>query len=100
MTSQYLITWKTLYYDKYEYEFGDGFYPVIEKNNSCSEETAITFLYNKFYNSWVQVDNINISGLDGDNGIKLLNIMNKKYNLDCISIKNINYSNIYPKTKY
>lgn len=98
--SNYLITKQTLYYDKYEQEFGDGFYPVIEKNMTCSEEIIISFLYNKFYNSWVQIDQIPINGLDGDNGFYLLNILNEKNNLNCISIKNIDYSNIYPRSKY
>lgn len=98
--SNYLIAKQTLYYDKYEYEFGNGFYPVIEKNNSCSEEIVISFLYNKFYNSWVQIDEPLIYGFHDDNGFNLLNIMNEKYNVNCISIKNTRYSNIYPKSKY
>ena len=37
-----------------------------------------------------------ISGLDGDNGIKLLNIMNKKNNVNCIEIYNSHNKKIYP----
>jgi len=100
--SLYLITTETLYYDKYDYEYGHehGFYPVIEKNNYSSEKIVISFLYNKFYNSWVQINNINISGLDQHTGFILLTNMNKKYNLNCVSIKNTHYSNIYPRSKY
>ena len=86
-----------LYYDKYEYEFGDGFYPTIEQYNPCNEFTYISFTYNIVFNSWIQTDGFNICGLDGENGINLLNIMNTKYNVNGKSIKNKYCSNIYPK---
>jgi hypothetical protein len=92
-----IVAKELIYYDKYEYEFGDGFYPTIEQYNPCNESDYVSFTYNKNYNCWVQTDGINICGLDGNNGINLLNIINKKHNLNCIKIKNRIYSDIYPK---
>jgi hypothetical protein len=92
-----IIAFEKLYYDEYEYYNGDGFYPSIEKDDTCSREITVSFIYNNKFNCWVQNDSMCISGLDADIGIKLLKIMNTKYNLNCTSISNTFGLQIYPK---
>ena len=65
-----------LYYDTYELVFGDGFYPVTAPNAPCTEEVTIKFAVPIENGNWVQIDKEKIMGLDGDEGIKLLSILN------------------------
>jgi len=96
MSDSHVITKETLFYDTYEYEFGDGFYPTIEKDDISNKQIEIQFLYNKKQNCWVQQNEIVISGLDGNNGIQLLTRMNEKKNVCCVAIYNYFNSKIYP----
>ena len=56
------------YYDSYEKEYGDGFYPLVKTNEPVEptmKETQIQFqLINE---TWKQMSNESIYGLDGDN---------------------------------
>jgi len=98
--SSKIIAIEILYYDKHEYYDGDGFYPNIKNTEPYTEKTYVSFLYDSVFNYWVQIDGICISGLDGDIGEKLLNIMNKKYYVNCIEIVNSFGVRIYPKITY
>ena len=51
-----------LFYDVYEYENGDGFYPYPENSNSLTE-ISITFV--KKNNNWHQLTSHSIMGFDG-----------------------------------
>lgn len=75
-----------MYYDPYEKEYGDGFYPITEKTGACSNKITIIF-YIK-YDCWTQYSYPTIMGLDGDEGEKLLELLNTKYNKTCNSILN------------
>jgi hypothetical protein len=83
-----------LYYDSYEKDFGDGFYPVTEKNNTCSKEIIITFLLKDQY--WIQTNESIIFGLDGDEGKILLDKLNIGTEKG-IGIKNNLLKKLYPK---
>lgn len=96
MTDATIITTQTLFYDTYEYEFGDGFYPMLQKGDLSYKQIDIKFLYNIKHNCWVQTNEIVISGLDGDNGVNLLNRMNEKNNLKCVAIYNFHNQKLYP----
>jgi len=102
-----------LYYDSYEKDFGDGFYPSTTKSEPCTTEIDITFVLtpsiitdgvwsepelketlgvgerpNSAYvvegnegvqsnHYWIQTNCTNINGLDGDEGYKLLTLLNE-----------------------
>jgi len=95
MTNDNIIATEKLYYDEHEYIYGDGFYPCIEETTICSQPAIVEFLYNKIFNSWIQIGGICISGLDCDEGTNLLDFMNKKYDVKCISIYNLFSRQIY-----
>lgn len=73
--SQNKIT-ETMYYDSYEYEFGDGFYPVVDEEGPCAKPATITFASE--INDLRQIGGNSIRGLDGNNGYKLLTNINAK----------------------
>jgi hypothetical protein len=86
---------QTMYYDSYEYEFGDGFYPQINKDDLDSELT-INFVLNE--NVWTQTNSSTIVGLDGCCGEQLLQLLNTKCSNSVSSgqiIKNRNDKVIY-----
>ena len=91
-----------MYYDEYEKMYGDGFYPQIKPFGSICicKKTNISFkLITHVYNNdlaWIQVDNSVIYGFDGDNGIQLLNFLNKQANINAKKILNLAYRIIYP----
>jgi len=88
------------YYDSYEKDFGDGFYPLVKTNEPVEpamKETQIQFqLINE---TWKQTSNDSIYGLDGDNGKVLLDILNTKHVSAMVGTKIVNslYITIYPK---
>lgn len=90
-----IITEEKMYYDKYEFQFGDGFFPSNKKYGAYIEEANIEFIIKK--NCWKQTNGICISGLDCDIGENLLFYLNNKFNVNCISILNIPGRQIYPK---
>ena len=97
----------TFYYDSYEAHFGDGFYPQLENGSSLDSSIQIKFSIftdSNFCNTdsyWKQEDQMNIWGLDGDCGDKLLKKLNDS--LDIYDkpniVKNKDGHIIHPKTK-
>jgi hypothetical protein len=97
----------TFYYDSYEAHFGDGFYPQLEKGNSLDSSMQIKFSVftdSKFYKKemyWKQEDQMNIWGLDGDCGDKLLKKLNESLDIyeddQPIIVKNRDGDVIHPK---
>ena len=76
-----------MFYDVYESEFGDGFYPVTQLNNSCKSKIRIGFhlitnQYKEVYWKQIYNDVDLINGLDVNEGALLLAILNKRLNAD------------------
>ena len=63
-----------LYYDSYEKNFGDGFYPLIKFLNGY-DEIDIEFKYSN--GCWRQMSGDNIHGLDGNQKNLLLEKLNE-----------------------
>ena len=78
----------TFFYDEYEKENGDGFYPVLEKCTACTTEITINFTVYEKHNVWKQINNFNIDGLDGNHGEILLKRLNTLAGKNCVSIVN------------
>ena len=76
----------TMYYDYYEYECGDGFYPFFENIDNLYKSTELFFVYRN--NSWYQIKGINIKGLDGNTGNELIELLNINGNKNGLSIYN------------
>lgn len=66
-----------LYYDVYEYEVGDGYYPGDKHDGFDSRQTHV---FQKNKNSWIQLTGPNIQGLDGHYGVRLLEQLNASKN--------------------
>ena len=91
-----------MFYDAWERERGDGYYPLVERSRKEDTETYETFYLNDLC-IWEQQNiydipendiekrkrfgkltdkeimyYLNIKGLDGDNGIKLLHLLNSE----------------------
>lgn len=61
-----------MYYDSYEKRFGDGFYPLVYKDQSCDEQIDIEFeLYD---DDLTQLSGPPIKGYDGDTKNQIINI--------------------------
>ena len=88
-----------LFYDSYENLYGDGFYPVTEKCNTCSSKAIIEFELDK--NAfWKQTTYQSIKGLDGDQGEKVLQLIEKiteVKGLNSNGVKNIDGRILYAK---
>jgi hypothetical protein len=65
-----------MYYDEWEYENGDGFYPFDEFNINFPTNIDIYFVLNND-GIWVQHNGPDILGLDGDGKEKTLAALNK-----------------------
>lgn len=78
----------TLFYDEYEKNNGDGFYPVIEKSHACDTPITIKFTLDKQHKYWKQVDSYNIDGLDGNGGELLLKMFYQIEHFNCTVIVN------------
>ena len=83
-----------MYYDYYEQSYGDGFYPMTQKWASCNQSIHIKFKL--IGNFWRQMDEIMICGLDGNEGLLLLNKLNGLM-YSGIGIKNKYDTTIHPK---
>jgi len=83
-----------LYYDYYEQNYGDGFYPITEKSGPCTQSIHIKFQL--VGNFWKQMDEIMICGLDGNEGPLLLNKLNGLL-YSGIGIKNKYDTILHPK---
>ena len=89
-----------MYYDEYERKFGDGFYPSPEPmGEEYSGVVSILFKLDESDQSWSQVSGQPFDGLDGDYGIKLLNILNDGELCPAIKIYNSDRQQLYPKLK-
>jgi len=64
-----------LYYDAYEYQIGDGYYPY-DKEDKISRDDRKVHVFQKDKNRWIQLTGPIIQGLDGDGGVKLLERLN------------------------
>ena len=85
-----------LFYDSYEKVYGDGFYPVTEKCNTCSSNAIIAFELDK--NAyWKQTTYQSIKGLDGDQGEKVLQLIKTFTDVKGRGIKNIDGRILYAK---
>ena len=73
-----------LYYDSYEKNFGDGFYPQTTFSKGFTE-IEIEFRYSNGF--WRQCSGDNIHGLDGNERTYLLTILNDN-KICCSSILN------------
>ena len=73
----------TMYYDEYEANFGDGFYPLLDKESSHMKSVEISFIEYKMPNGlgeivWKQIGSATwIQGLDGETGPNLLKFLNE-----------------------
>lgn len=88
-----------LFYDDYEYTFGDGFYPLFE-NNEHNSLSSIQITFRLIDGMWIQDNNINVKcirGLDGNEGGKLLLLLNGINKSTSNVIKNSINKIIYPK---
>jgi len=83
-----------MYYDEYEREMGDGYYPLT--SIKCETESHLKITHETFFLSnsgaWEQKNTslkdavrisgwnnyVAIDGLDGNEGLKLLNILNEQ----------------------
>jgi len=94
-----IVLTRNMYYDKYEKDCGDGFYPQLQPLHGTEyDSTSIKFkLVNQYPTIWIQANNSVIYGLDGDYGIELLNSLNKEANKNATSISNSGGRTIYPK---
>ena len=84
------------YFDTYELYYGDGFFPVTKKCDACNKEIFISFKldYEMFWRQTISNDIQGISGLDGDEGDFLLQLLNKT------AVKNNKESGVGIKSKY
>ena len=67
-----------LYYDAYEYEIGDGYYPGDKQEDGFNARQVHVFQKDK--NSWIQLTGPIIQGLDGHYGVRLLEQLNASKN--------------------
>jgi hypothetical protein len=74
----------TLYYDSYEKNYGDGFFPLTMYYKGY-DQVNIGFIYSNSF--WRQISGDNIHGLDGNERNYLLNILNDN-KICCSSILN------------
>ena len=104
MTSQATTYAIDFYYDAYEKDFGDGFYPLVKTHEtveSTMKEIAIQFQL--IHQTWKQTSGDMIYGLDGDTGKIVLDMLNAKSAADShkvgTQIQNNATWTIYPKTR-
>ena len=90
------------YYDSYEKEYGDGFYPLVKTDGAIEPtmvETQIRFTL-EIDGYWKQTSNDMIYGLDGDHGKILLDILHQRLTIQSSKkIRNSVGTIIYPKSK-
>lgn len=88
-----------MYYDAYEYDFGDGFFPYFSPITLVSGKTDISFELTLIDNElvWTQKTEESIQGLDGNIGNELLNKLNAELNVNAKKILNKNGAVLHPK---
>lgn len=69
---------ETAYYDEFEYEDGDGFFPTfdIDQGDPYNSQIQVSFVYYANFRGWVQTSGYCIQGLDGNFGVRLLERLN------------------------
>ena len=92
----------TMYYDEYEAKFGDGFYPLLDKESSHMKPVKISFIEHKLSSTdtvWKQTGSATwILGLDGSTGPDLLKLLNEHSSRNHIKIvSGVLNMQIYPK---
>jgi hypothetical protein len=92
-----------LYYDEYEYEFGDGFYPQLSPfNNQVHAFKPVIFQFIQERNIWKQAFDSKqkaITGLDPPYGEDLMRVLNFETGniYKATSIENVYGKLIHPK---
>ena len=87
----------TMYYDEYEALNGDGrgddgfcgMFPQLFRGDPQDVEIEVWFELRDKY--WLQMNGMRIDNLDGDCGLSLLLLLNKKSNSKGIGIKNLDF---------
>ena len=93
---------RNMYYDTYDKECGDGFYPKLKITSGiCScKSVVISFILINYTGqndlAWKQSDNSPIYGFDKFTGSQLLESLNKEANISATKIINIGGRVIYP----
>ena len=80
-----------LYYDDYEYEFGDGFYPQLNELSGYKYK-QVQFEFIPERNAWKQVfdsEQKAITGLDPPYGEELLSVLNIEGGKEATRIENM-----------
>uniref|UniRef100_A0A6C0D9Z1 Uncharacterized protein n=1 Tax=viral metagenome TaxID=1070528 RepID=A0A6C0D9Z1_9ZZZZ len=101
-TKKQIILKRNMYYDTYDKESGDGFYPKLRTTSGiCScKNIIISFILINYKSqndfAWKQYDNSPIYGFDKFTGSQLLESLNKEANACATKILNIGARIIYP----
>jgi len=90
------IAQRKMYYDKYEREFGDGFYPQLREMKGGYFSIIKFRISTQYPNIWNQINDCPIYGLDGDTGKELLDSLNSDSPLIGNCISNSGGRIIYP----
>ena len=99
-----LILQRKMYYDKYEKDFGDGFYPQLFPlaNIDQHKQTSVIISFKlTSYNDelvWCQHSGSVIYGFDGVYGVQLLLSLNTEAKSNAKKILNFGARIIFPKT--
>ena len=101
-----IVLVRKMYFDTYEREFGDGFYPQLTpmvnsygNNGTDYDSVNIKFRWSEIYPSvWTQIDNSVIYGFDGKYGAELLHSLNEEADKSATQISNSGGRIIHPKT--
>ena len=97
-----IILKRNMYYDTYDKDSGDGFYPKFTFTTGiCScKNIVISFILIHYTSktdlAWKQYDNSPIYGFDKFTGSQLLESLNKEANVCATKILNIGARVIYP----
>jgi hypothetical protein len=100
-----VVLTRKMYYDKYDKEQGDGFYPQLSRrmnssygsDNNRNDSVDIKFRWSETYpDVWTQLDNSVIYGFDGKYGKELLDSLNEESYLNARRISNSGGRIIHP----
>jgi len=85
-----------MWYDSYEADFGDGFYPQVEQDSGMVP-IKVSFEYSELDNTWTQNYGMNIKGLDGNCGDLLIVLLNKQGGTSSNRIRSKNKNVLFSK---
>ena len=96
-----IIQYIDFYYDSYEKEFGDGFYPILQQSNGpVSSMIAVQIQFTlSSANYWIQTSQDMIYGLDGEHGKLAFDLLTLKSGKPAFGIMNTMNIQIYPKKR-